>query len=301
MKRRIRMIVLTVLSLVVVYLVINFLATRKEALKRFAFYENIAESVDTSYGKISFIDEGEGDPFLIIHGITGGYDQGLDVLSGRIDDYRLIAPSRFGYPGSDMPEDATVDSQVEAFRELLDILGIDKTFVIATSAGGTVAQRFAMMHPERCNGLVLYCSGYPESDKPTEPATGMAGPPAFFCNDFAMWLISPLFKPLMGMDPDVIKQIIPMKERKAGIVFDGDVVNKDHTNHYENYDLRNIRVPVLIIHSEDDKLADSEKAKYWSKEIPGCTYVFFSGGGHLMTGNGEEIDHVLDEFVEKNR
>ena len=55
-------------------------------------------------------------------------------------------------------------------------------------------------------------------------------------------------------------------------------------------------LPVLIIHSEDDKLANPEKAKYWSKEIPGCTSIFFSGGGHLMTGNSEEINNVLDEF-----
>ena len=70
---------------------------------------------------------------------------------------------------------------------------------------------------------------------------------------------------------------------------------------YDNYDLRNIKVPVLIIHSEDDKLANPEKARYWSNEIPGCTSVFFSGGGHLMSGNSEEIDHVLDEFVEENK
>ena len=79
------------------------------------------------------------------------------------------------------------------------------------------------------------------------------------------------------------------------------MVNKDHTNNYENYDLRNIQVPVLIIHSEDDKLANPDKAQYWSKEIPGCKSVFFSGGGHLMKGNSEEINNVLDEFVEAGR
>ena len=300
-KRKIRMIVLTVLGVAVIALAINFFVTRKAAIDRFAVYENMAKSVDTSYGRISFIDEGEGEPFLIIHGITTGYDQGFDVMSGRIDDYRIIAPSRFGYPGSDMPEGATVDMQVEAFVELLDKLEIDKTFVTATSAGGTVAERFAIMHPERCKGLVLYCSGYPAIERPTEPAKGLAGPPAAFCNDFAMWMISPLFKPLMGMDRDVITEILPMKDKKAGIVFDGDVVNKDHTHNYDNYDLRNIKVPVLIIHSEDDKLANPEKAKYWSEEIPGCRSIFFSGGGHLMTGNSEEINNVLDSFVEENK
>ena len=300
-KKKIKMLALCIVGFIVLGFAIDFFVVRKTAMDRFAVYEAKAKSINSSYGMISYIDEGEGEVFLVWHGITGGYDQGFDVLSGRTDDYRIIAPSRFGYPGSDMPENATVDMQVEAFVELLDELGIEKTFVTATSAGGTIAQRFALLHPERCKGLILYCSGYPAAEKPTEPSSGMSGPPAAFCNDLAMWLISPFFKPLMGMDRDIITQIMPMKERKAGIVFDGDVVNRDHTDNYDNYDLRNIKVPVLIIHSEDDKLANPEKAKYWSNEIPGCSSVFFSGGGHLMSGNSEEIDHVLDEFVEENK
>ena len=301
MKKKRKKLALCVLFIIILALTIDFIVVRKIAMDRFATYEAKAKTINSSYGKISYIDEGAGEPFLICHGITGGYDQGFDLLSGRVDDYRVIAPSRFGYPGTDMPDNATVDLQVEAFVELLDNLCIEKTFVAATSAGGTVAQRFALMYPERCKGLVLYCSGYPSSEKPTEPVSGMTGPPEAICSDFAMWMISPLFKPIMGMDRSVIKQIMPMKERKAGIAFDGNVVNKDHTDNYDNYDLKNIQVPVLIIHSEDDKLADPEKAKYWSNEIPDCTSVFFSGGGHLMTGNSEDINRVLDDFVEKNK
>ena len=39
---------------------------------------------------MSYIDEGSGEPFLICHGITGGYDQGFDVMGGRTDDYRFL-------------------------------------------------------------------------------------------------------------------------------------------------------------------------------------------------------------------
>ncbi len=300
-KRRKLKVAVIILLVIIIALAIDFFVVRHIALKRFEKYKAMAESTDTSYGKISYIDKGSGEPFLIFHGITGGYDQGFDVIGERTDTYRVIAPSRFGYPGSDLPENATVDMQVEAFVELLDKLGIGKTFVTATSAGGTVAQRFALLHPERCKGLVLYCSGYPAKEKPTEPASGMTGPPSFFCNDFMMWLISPFFKPMMGMDRSVIKQILPMKERKAGIAFDSDVVNKDCNDNYDSYDLRSLKVPVLIIHSEDDKLADPEKAKFWSSEIPNCKSVFFTGGGHLMDGNSDEINSVVDEFVEDNK
>ena len=299
-KKRVR-VILIILSVIIIVLGVWFLSVRSEALKRFAAYEAMAESIHTSYGKISYIDKGKGEPFIIVHGIMGGYDQGFDVMGERTESYRVIAPSRFGYPGSDIPENATVDMQVEAFVEFLDKLKIEKAFITATSAGGTVAERFALLHPERCKGLVLYCSGYPEKNKPTEPADGMTGPPSFICNDFMMWLISPLFKPMMGMDSNVIKQIMPIGKRKQGIEFDSDVVNKDCTDNYDNYNLKNIKIPVLIIHSEDDKLADPANAKYWSEQIPGCKSVFFAGGGHLMNGKSDEINQVVDEFVEENK
>ena len=161
-KKKIIMIVLCILGIIFLALTIDFFVVRKIALDRFAGYKAKAKTINSSYGKISYIDDGEGEPFLVCHGITGGYDQGFDVLKNETDHYRVIAPSRFGYPGSDMPEDASIDMQVEAFVELLDELKIDKTYVLGTSAGGTSAIRFALVHPERCKGLILYCSGYPE-------------------------------------------------------------------------------------------------------------------------------------------
>ena len=290
--------ILIIILLIVAALAVDFIVVRSKAVARFQTYQAIAKTAETSYGQVGYIDEGKGEPVLVIHGICTGYDQGYDVLKDYTDTFRVIAPSRFGYPGSNMPENATVDMQVEAFVELLDDLNIEQSFVLATSAGGTVAQRFALLHPERCKGLILYCSGYPELTKP-EKEPGMGGPPAFFCNDLCMWMISPLFKPIMGMESNVIFEILPMKDKKAGIVFDGDVTNKDHTLHYENYDLRKLEVPVLIFHAKDDKLAkDYEKVETWSKEIKDCVFLSFEEGGHLMEGHEEEIRQALTEFTE---
>ena len=295
--RRKRMVAI-ILIILILALGVDFIIIRHRALKRFAVYEAKAKTVNISYGRISYIDEGKGEPVLICHGICGGYDQGFDVLKNETDHYRVIAPSRFGYPGSDMPEDASIDMQVEAFVELLDELKIDKTYVLGTSAGGTPAIRFALVHPERCKGLILYCSGYPEFEKPTESA-GYAGPPAAVCNDFCMWMISPLFGPIMGMESSTINEILPMKDRKSGIIFDGEVTNTDKTNNFENYDMRKLTVPILMLHSKDDKLAEYEPAEKWSKELKDCTFVSFPDGGHMMMGHEEEVKKALHEFTEE--
>lgn len=268
----------------------------KKANERFAVYKAKASTIETSFGKLTYIDEGQGVPILSSHGICGGYDQAYDTLADKVDRYRVIAPSRFGYPGSDAPDNPSIENQVEAFVELLDALNIEKTYVLATSAGGTSAIKFALMHPERTKGLILHCSGYPALEKPEKEITYM-GPPAFLCYDLPMWLFSPLFEPIMGMNQDTIEMIMPFKEKHEGIVIDAKITNTVMFNHPEEYDLSKLQVPVLCIHSKDDKLANYEGAIPWAERIPDCTFISLEIGGHLMVGNQEVINDALDTFI----
>ena len=290
---------------------ISFSKVKKEADERFSYYESKSESINTTYGKVTYINEKVSSEYpdtdcetiLSVHGICGGYDQAYEICSPYVGKYRLIAPSRFGYPGSDLPENATIEMQVEAFVELLDQLKLDKVYMLTTSAGGTSAIKFALQHPERLKGLIMYSSGvprYPATENPEKKKT-YAGPPSAFCNDFAMWFFSPLFKPLMGMDSNALKLILPMKQRKAGIIFDGEVSNTVMSNYPVEYNLSNIEVPVLIIHSKDDKLADFEKVEPWISAIKDCTFVPLESGGHMMTGNSDLVQQSVCDFIEANK
>ncbi|MDY5861658.1 alpha/beta fold hydrolase, partial [Agathobacter sp.] len=114
----------------------------KENKSRLATYN--AQTVTLSYGDMTYVDSGKGEVILSIHGIFGGYDQAYDTCKDFCSDYRIIAPSRFGYLGSDVSGDGTPAKQAEAYVELLDKLGIDKVYLLATSAGGSIAIRFAL-------------------------------------------------------------------------------------------------------------------------------------------------------------
>lgn len=93
---------------------------------------------------------------LSVHGMFGGYDQAYETVKTRKSKNRLIAPSRFGYLGSDVKGDGSPKAQADAFAELLNFLDIDSAFVLATSAGGTPAIRFALDYPERVKGLIFF-------------------------------------------------------------------------------------------------------------------------------------------------
>lgn len=266
----------------------------KESKERLTAYG--AETVNLSYGKMSYVDAGEGEVILSVHGIFGGYDQAYDTCKDLSSDYRIIAPSRFGYLGSDILGDGTPAEQATAYVELLDKLGINKVYLLATSAGGSVAIRFALDYPERTKGLILYCSAMPFAEKP-EKYSEYAGPPAFLCKDFTMFLISPLFEPIMGMEPSTIYSMLPVSERKDGVVLDASVTNLDMAKNYDDYHIEDLQVPTLAFQAKDDKLvnyADTEKA---IRRFPNCTFISFESGGHLMEGHGEEIKQAISKFI----
>ena len=268
----------------------------KESINRLAGYE--AKTIRLSYGDMTYVDKGAGDVILSVHGIFGGYDQAFDTCKDFASEYRILAPSRFGYLDSDILGSGTPAEQANAYAALLDKLEIDKVFVLATSAGGSVAIRFALDYPERTKGLILYCSAMPFPEKPAKYAE-YAGPPAFLCNDYAMFLISPLFGPIMGMEPSTIHSMLPVSKRKAGVVMDAAVTNPDMARNYDTYLIENLRVPTLILHAKDDKLASYADVEKALGRFPDCTFVSFETGGHLMADHENEVQKAVREFIEE--
>lgn len=292
-------IVAGVLLLLAVYLIIQGVRCNiavKESTERLASYN--AKTVNLSYGNMSYVDMGKGDVILSVHGIFGGYDQAYNTCKDFSSDYRIIAPSRFGYLGSDILGSGTPAEQATAYVELLDKLGIDKVYLLATSAGGSVAIRFALDYPERTKGLILYCSAMPFIQKP-EKCPDYAGPPEFLCNNFAMFIMSPLFEPIMGMEPTTIYSMLPVSERKEGVVLDASVTNLDMAKNYDKYNVEELQIPTLIIHARDDKLANYADTENAVKRFQNCTFVSFEDGGHLLKGHGEEIKKAVSKFTKE--
>ena len=125
-----------------------------------------------------------------------------------------------------------------------------------------------------------------------------AGPPAFLCNDYAMFLLSPIFEPIMGMEPSTIYSMLPVNDRKDGVILDASVTNPDMARNFGDYPIEDFQVPTLIFHAKDDKLASYADTERAVSRFPNCTFISFESGGHLLTGHGEEIKKAVSDFVE---
>lgn len=290
-------IALGLVFLVLLYIIVQWFICRRAVQQGYTRLEAYkAQTVTLSYGNMTYVDRGCGEVILVAHGISGGYDQAFDTAKEMAARYRILAPSRFGYLGSDAPDDASPATQARAYTELLDELGIEKAYILGTSAGGTVAIRFALDYPERTAGLILFCSAAPLTEKP-EKYMEYQGPPSFLCSSFGMWLIKPLFQPIMGMDSDTIYEMLPVSERRDGMIMDASITNPDMARNYDEYPIEELKVPTIIFHARDDKLADYSAMEQASRRFPNCALVSFEDGGHLMAGHNAAIETALDDFI----
>lgn len=269
-----------------------------------------SQVIDTDCGPIEYATSGEGYPVLVVHGIFGGFDQGL-VIAGRNvgKEFRSIAPSRFGYLATPLPDEASPAKQADAFVCLLDALGIEQAAIIGTSAGGTSAIQFALRHPDRCSTLVLFSSNAPGETGATllpEPVANM-----LFKSDFLFWLVTTYFsssmRSTMGvpegfeLTPDhevdvaeVMKTILPVNPRSDGALFDMFISNPDVNT---GYPLEEITMPVLIINAVDDPLTLYKNAQAAAERIPSAKLITIESGGHMMLGHEERIKSEIAAFL----
>lgn len=272
-----------------------------------------SQVIETDCGPIEYVTYGEGDPVIVVHGIFGGFDQGLVIAQGNVgEDFRSIIPSRFGYLRTPLPEDASPATQADAYACLLDALGIERASILGTSAGATSAIQFALRHPDRCSALVLFSANTPgetEAALLPEPVAK-----ALFKSDFAFWMVTTYFgssmRSMMGvpegfeLTPEyeaevdgVIKTVLPVNPRSDGALFDMFVSNPDINT---GYPLEEIVMPVLIVNAKDDPLTLYENAKSTAERIPDSRLVTIENGGHMLLGHEERIRSEIVAFLVEN-
>lgn len=251
------------------------------------------------HGHIAYIDTGprQAPVILSLHGMFGGYDQGFDVAAAHTAGMRIIAPSRFGYPGSDIRGRGTPAEQVEALIELLDELGVERVLVMGSSAGGTAAIRFVLDHPERAKGLILFSSAPPLPERPAR-YSAFQGPPRLMHSDAVMLLLSPLFPLAMSMPPSTVISMLPIAERRAGALLDARITNPDMARHFEEYPIESLSVPVLILAAEDDRLVPAARMLTALHRFPDPQLLLVDDGGHLLAGHHEEVSRAIAALVE---
>jgi pimeloyl-ACP methyl ester carboxylesterase len=115
---------------------------------------------DVAY-RIAGPEPSEGAPvLLLVHGMAGSASTWRAVMPSLGRRYTVIAPDLLGHGESAKPRhDYSLGAFASLLRDLLVALDVERATVVGQSLGGGVAMQFAYQYPERCERLVLVCSG----------------------------------------------------------------------------------------------------------------------------------------------
>jgi pimeloyl-ACP methyl ester carboxylesterase len=262
----------------------------------------------TSRGPVEYVDTGDGEAILCLHGAMGGYDQAL-ILARTIGEpvYRYLAPSRPGYLGTPITAGRTPEDQADLYAEFIDSLGVRQVVVFAVSGGGPSAIHFALRHRDRCRGLVLASTcGDKASNKiplsfhvmvllaKLSPFVNMMKKKAEtnMKRNLSRSISQPDILERMLLDTEVMalyKELAigafhRMAERIEGTRNDIKITQT------RSYALKDVAAPTLVVHGTKDPLVPFEEhGRRLAAEIPGAKLLALEGGEHvaIFTHRGE--------------
>jgi pimeloyl-ACP methyl ester carboxylesterase len=112
---------------------------------------------DTSFGRIAYVERGEGPAALFLHGVPLSGYHWRHQLATLSDLRRCIAPDLMGLGHSEIApdQDLRFSAQADMLLELLDALGVDQVDLVGNDSGGGIAQILAAQAPGRVRSLVL--------------------------------------------------------------------------------------------------------------------------------------------------
>ena len=116
------------------------------------------EFLDLPTCRIHFVEKGEGETVLLIHGLAGSLLNFAYALIERLaEKYHVVAVDRpgSGYSTRTNDEDASLPNQARLIAEFMRAKRMGRVFVVGHSLGGAVALQLALDHPELVRGLTL--------------------------------------------------------------------------------------------------------------------------------------------------
>jgi haloalkane dehalogenase len=285
---------------------------RFDGLPGYPFEPRYAEVDDL---RVHFVDEGDGDPLLLLHGEPTWsflYRKMIPLLTAA--GHRAVAPDYVGFGHSDKPtarDFYTYDMHVRTVTQLVRGLDLSGITVVVQDWGGPIGLRFAVENPERVARLVVLNTGlsFPSERWPT---------PAFLrWREFAerMGLDLPVGFIVQNatatqLPPDVVRGYeapFPTPESKAGAamfpllvpIADGDpgvaemLATRDALTRWDK--------PALVLFSDGDPMFSTRVAHSMARLIPTAGEPeFVSDASHfLQEDKGEEIAERIVRFLDE--
>lgn len=238
----------------------------------------------------SYIDEGSGEPLVLLHGLFGALSNWEDVVGKFSQNYRVLIPL---LPIYDMPlKKAGLDALTDFVEGFVDLMGIKDMTLIGNSLGGHVALIYTLRHQDNIKRLVLTgSSGLFENT--------MGGSfPKRGSYDYIKERVEYTFYDPQTATKELVDEVfettksIPKCLRIVAIA-------KSAQRHNMAKEIVKIEVPTLLVWGLNDTITPPMVAHEFDKLIPNTTLKFIDKCCHApMMERPEEFNAILEAYLE---
>ena len=243
-------------------------------------------------GKFDYVEVGEGEPLMLLHGLFGALSNFSDLIEHFKHTHKVVVPI---LPLYDLDLlHTSVTGLAKHVQQFIDHKGYDQIHLLGNSLGGHVGLVYILRHPEKIKTLTL--TG---SSGLFENAMGDSYPKRGDYEYIKAKTAETFYDPAVATKElvDEVFEITSSRIKVIKII----ALAKSAIRNNLGEELGQIQVPTLLIWGKNDKVTPPFVAEEFHKLIPNSELAFIDQCGHApMMEVPKEFNIILEKFLQAN-
>ena len=242
-------------------------------------------------GKFKYIEEGDGEPLVLLHGLFGALSNFKDLIEHFRHNYKVVVPM---LPLFDLDIlHTTVGGLAKYVHKFIETKGYKHIHLLGNSLGGHVALVHVLKHPEQIKSLILTGSSglFENGMGDTYPRRGDY--------DYIKKKTELTFYDPATATKELVDEVFEITRNRLKVI-KIIALAKSAIRHNLGEELNNIKQPTLLIWGNNDTITPPFVAREFHRLIPNSELHFIDKCGHApMMEQPEEFNVILDKFLKK--
>ncbi|MDT0646183.1 alpha/beta hydrolase [Zunongwangia sp. F260] len=245
-------------------------------------------------GKFTYLEEGEGTPIVILHGLMGGlsnFDGVVNFFPSK--GYKVLIPELPLYSMSLLK--TSVATFAKYLKEFIEFKGFEEVILLGNSLGGHIALVATKLYPSLIKGLVITGSSglYENAMGESYPRRGDY--------EFIRKKAQNVFYDPEVATKEIVDEVYETVSDRNKLV-KTLAIAKSAIRHNMAKDLPKMLTPTCIIWGKNDNVTPPEVAEDFDRLLPDSDLYWIDKCGHAaMMEHPEEFNALLHAWLEKRQ
>jgi 2-hydroxy-6-oxonona-2,4-dienedioate hydrolase len=242
--------------------------------------------------KFKFIEVGEGEPLILLHGLFGALSNFKDLIEHFRAKYKVVVPL---LPLFELDIfHTTVGGLAKYVHRFIDFRGYNNVHLLGNSLGGHVALVHILKHPEKIKTLTLTGSSglFENGMGDSYPKRGD--------KDYIRKKTELTFHDPKMATEELVNEVFEITNNRLKVIKIIALAKSAIRNNLGE-ELSQIQQPTCLIWGNNDTITPPFVAKEFKKLIPNSELHFIDQCGHApMMEVPSEFNVILDEFLARH-